>query len=96
MDPGETLEDTLIRETKEETGLDVSVQHVMGAAEGEIPTYRLAYIMLSAEIIGSAAVTLSEEHDDYTWVTAAEALELDLCPAFIPLVQGLVCRQVSL
>ncbi len=89
MDPGETLEQTLLRETLEETGLHVRITRVLGAAEGSIPTYRLAYIMMEGEVEGPDSVTLSEEHDDFVWATPAEALKLDLCPAFVPFVQSL-------
>lgn len=90
MDPGETVEDCLLRETMEETGLVVSLDRVMGAAEGEIPTYRLAYLILSAKIVGSDHITLSDEHDAYKWVTPEQALQLDLCPAFIPFMQSIM------
>lgn len=88
MDPGETLEDCLVRETKEETGLDIRLTHVLGAAEGDIPAYRLAYIMLGGETDGEA-VTLSDEHDACEWVTPADALALDICPAFVPFIRSL-------
>lgn len=90
MDPGETLEKCLLREAKEETGLEISLEHVMGCAEGDIPDKRLAYLFLSAKIIGSDAVILSDEHDDFKWVTPEEALTLDLCPAFVPFLHSLV------
>ena len=90
MDPGETLEDCLVRETREETGLDVAIVHVLGSSEGEIPTFRLAYLILSAEIIGSDTVTLSDEHDDYKWVTPTAAMDLDLCPAFVSFIKSII------
>ena len=93
MDPGETLSDCLIRETKEETGLDIAIDHVMGAAEGDIPAYRLAYLFLSAHVVGSEVIRLSDEHDDFKWVTPEEALDLDLCPAFVPFINELSKRE---
>lgn len=94
-DPGETLSDCLIREAKEETGLDIVITHVMGASEGEIPTLRLAYLFLSANVIGPDTVTLSDEHDAYQWVTPQQALDLDLCPGLIPFIQSLASSEAS-
>lgn len=89
MDPGETLEACLLRETKEETGLDIRLNRVLGAAEGATEKFRLAYIILSATIVGAGPVTLSDEHDACEWFSPKQALQLDLCPAFIPFVQSL-------
>lgn len=85
MDPGEDLEECLVRETKEETGLDVRITHVLGAAEGEIPAYRLAYMIMEA-VADSDAVLLSHEHDAFEWVPLVDASALDLCPAFVSFI----------
>ncbi len=94
MDPGESLQDCLLRETEEETGLSIRLTRVAGAAEGEIPQYRLAYLVMEGQA-ESETVQLSSEHDDFAWVTLADALNLPLCPAFRLLVEKLAARETE-
>ena len=89
MDEGEEVGECLIRETLEETGLNLNISHVIGSGEGEIPGLRLAYMFMSGTV-ESEDVILSDEHDDYKWVTIEEALLLDLCPAFRTFVKTVV------
>jgi len=86
MDPGETMEACLLRETQEEAGVTVRLTRVLGADEGVIAKYRLAYIIFEG-VTDDDAVTLSSEHDDYTWATPAEAEKLDLIPGIVTFVR---------
>ncbi|MBN2131658.1 MAG: NUDIX domain-containing protein [Sedimentisphaerales bacterium] len=87
-DPGETVEDCLVREAREETGLDIRLARVMGAAEGGTETYRLAYLFIEG-IPKESDVTLSGEHDAYRWVSVAEAARLDLVPGLAGFMESL-------
>lgn len=67
----ETLEEGLIREVKEESGLEVTKGVLLGAFDG-FPVIRgekchvvRLYFLCKAE---SDAVTLSSDHDAYDWV----------------------------
>jgi len=87
MDEGEEIGECLIRETMEETGLTLTIEHVIGSGEGAIPGLKLAYMFMSGTV-DAETVTLSDEHDDFKWLSLEEALQLDLCPAFRTFVEG--------
>jgi 8-oxo-dGTP diphosphatase len=77
---GETFDEALLREVSEETGLDISLQHVVGASEYELPSRKVAYIVLEATLNGNnQAIRLNSEHDEYTWVDSSEMSSMDLC-----------------
>ena len=79
---GESTEDALRREVKEETGLDIDrirfviVQDCIDSHEFLRPEH---FLLLNyvARVTGGE-VTLNEEAQDYRWVTPAEAMGLDL------------------
>jgi len=77
IDPGESLDEALLREVAEETGLTISIQGVAGTAESELPTAKLVYLILEGRL-ESGQVRLSEEHDDYLWVDPRELPTVDL------------------
>lgn len=43
----------------------------------------MAYVILQGRVT-SGQVRLSNEHDDYVWVAAADMAEIDLCEQFRP------------
>ena len=59
VDPGEDFAVAAIRETKEETGLDVELTGVAGVAQFEMPRALVAMLCMEAHIIGGT-LTLSE------------------------------------
>lgn len=87
IDPGEGFAEALLREAIEETGLSITLERVAGAAEWEMPTRKVAYIIMEASI-ASGEVTLSEEHDEYRWATPDELPQVDLCEQYIPFAQA--------
>lgn len=72
-DPGETREQALVREVKEEAGIDVKPVYLynefefMHREKGLMCEY--AYI---CEVVGNTDVSLSSEHKNYAWVTLHE------------------------
>jgi 8-oxo-dGTP diphosphatase len=81
VDPGESFDEGLIREVAEETGLRISLQHVLGAAESESPAWKVVYLILEGRV-ESGDVRLSSEHDDYTWVDRKDLATVDLASQF--------------
>jgi len=77
VDPGETLDEAARREVLEETGLEITIGRVLGAAESESPTSRIAYLILEGHFV-SGEVRLSEEHEEFAWVAPEDLHEYDL------------------
>ncbi len=85
VDPGETVEETCIREVYEETGLHVSVKGLMGVYSDphrlvEYPDGNKAHVValsFVAEIIGGE-LGLSDETTDYGYFSVEEMEMLDM------------------
>ena len=81
VDPGESFEQGLLREVAEETGLTISIQHAVGAAESESPTKKVVYLILEGRL-ESGQVRLSSEHDEYAWVNRRQLPKMELADQF--------------
>ena len=77
VDPGEDFATAAIRETKEETGLDVELTGVAGVAQFEMPKAFVAMLCMEARIVGGE-MQLSREHNAFQWVPLARLAEMDL------------------
>ena len=86
VDVGENFEQGLLREVAEETGVTISVQRVLGAAESELPTRRVAYLILEG-CVESGQVRLSSEHDDFAWVDRQDLARVDIAEQFRPFLK---------
>jgi 8-oxo-dGTP diphosphatase len=80
-DPGEAMEVALAREVAEETGLQVELTRVVGAAQSELPDRVVAYLLLEAKLTGGE-VRLSGEHDAYRWEVRRGLAVLPFAPQF--------------
>lgn len=86
VEPGEPSEETAVREVAEETGLTVRVTGELSRDSWPDVTGRPLEIhafVYAAEETGFAEVVLNpEEHDDFAWLTAAEAVDLAMADHF--------------
>jgi 8-oxo-dGTP diphosphatase len=87
VDAGENLEQGLLREVAEETGLTISLQRVLGAAESESPTKRVAYLIFEG-LVESGRVRLSGEHDDFAWVDRQDLAKVNIAEQFRPFLKA--------
>lgn len=72
LKPGERFDDSLLREVKEETGLDVEIGKPFFVNEWrpvvkEEP-WQIVGIFFFCKVKGDTTVTLSSDHDDYKWI----------------------------
>lgn len=81
LELGESFYDGLAREVREETGLEVEVQHALYVGEWhpvirDVPHQIIAMFMLCRA--KGTGVRLSEEHDKFIWIRPEEYSEHDL------------------
>lgn len=84
VEPGEDFDAGLLREVAEETGLVITLNHVAGTAEFDLPARKVVYLILEGHLV-SGQVHLSSEHTDYTWVAPSELTRVDIAEQFIAL-----------
>ena len=81
VDPGEFFDDALVRELREETGLEVKIDSLFEAVEDRFKSRRThqyintVQLMMNLETV-SGEVQISDEHDDFKWVDMEELKEL--------------------
>lgn len=79
MEPGETKEQALIRECREELDVTVSVGEVFTDVTHEYPDLTVHLTLFNASIAEGTPKLL--EHNDIKWITTAEIDRLAFCPA---------------
>ena len=78
-EPGETLEEALIRECREELGITVKPLDIFMEVAHEYPDLTVHLILYNA-VIAEGEIRLFE-HNDTRWITPAEIHHYDFCPA---------------
>lgn len=79
VEAGETLEEALIRECREEIGVTVNVGEVFMEVDHEYPDITIHLTLFNAEI--SEGVPQKLEHNDIRCITPCEIPEYEFCPA---------------
>jgi len=78
---GESFDVALLREVKEESGLDIVLEAAAGVTEFEIERLRVVLLHMRARAV-STSVTLSDEHTEYAWLRPDEFDGVTICPKF--------------
>lgn len=77
VDQGESFDQALIREVFEETNLKISIDHVIGASEQNLPLIRAVHIIMTGKII-DGELNISDEHEGYAWVFLEDLYKYEL------------------
>lgn len=78
-EPGETLQEALIRECREELDVTVAVQDVFMEVIHEYPDITIRLTLFNAVIAQGTPKKL--EHNDIRWIKPSQIPELEFCPA---------------
>lgn len=79
VEPGETKEQALIRECKEELGVTPEVGQVFLEVTHAYPDLTVHLTLFQAKIASGTLQKL--EHEDLRWITVDEIDQYDFCPA---------------
>lgn len=79
VEPGETKEQALIRECREELAVTLSVGEVFMEVDHEYPDLDVHLMAFNAAI--SEGTPRMLEHNDIRWITVGEIPQYEFCPA---------------
>ncbi len=79
VEPGETKEQALVRECREELDVTVSVGDVFMEVDHDYPDLFVHLTLFLCTIAEGTPQKL--EHNDFRWITPAEISQFDFCPA---------------
>ena len=84
VEPGETKEEALVRECREELAVTVSAGDVFMDVLHDYPDLLVHLTLFHAKIESGEPQLL--EHNDLKWITPAEIPEYDFCPADVEIL----------
>ena len=79
VEPGETKEQALVRECREELAVTLSVGEVFMETDHEYPDLNVHLTLFNAAI--SEGTPRMLEHNDIRWITVGEIPQYEFCPA---------------
>ena len=90
VEPGETKEQALIRECKEELNVVLSVGEVFMDVVHEYPDLTVHLTLFNATIAEGKPQKI--EHNDIQWITPREIPNYDFCPADVEILKNIMKR----
>ena len=86
-EPGESKEEALVRECKEELGVTVKVNDVFMEVLHEYPDMTVNLTLFNAEIVEGTPQKI--EHNDIKWIKREEIKDHSFCPADVDILKKL-------
>ena len=87
VETGETLQDALIRECREELDITVAVGAVFMDVTHEYPDLTVHLTLFHASIVSGEPKCI--EHNALAWITTSEIDNLEFCPADVDILKKL-------
>ena len=90
IEPGETPEQALARECREELNLEIENERIVGSVVHEYPEKTIRLTLIEC-VPKAGSVPFPNEHQDIRWVTAKDMDGLAFCPAdrdLLPLLRS--------
>jgi 8-oxo-dGTP diphosphatase len=94
VDSGEDFATAVVRETREETSLEVEITGLVGATHFEMPKVNVILLCMETRIVGGE-IKLSEEHDQFMWVPLSELTRWPLPEQVAPFMLEYAKRSIS-
>ena len=91
IEPGESKQEAIVREIKEELELDIIVLEELQTIEHSYPHQKIRLIPLICTIMNGEIVL--KQHRNYQWLDLEQLFELDLCKADKELIRHLGNRE---
>lgn len=88
VEPGETPEDALIRECREELAVEIRVGKVFMEVVHTYPDITILLTLFDAQI--AAGTPKRIEHNDILWITPEQIPQYDFCPADVEILERIV------
>ena len=93
VEPGETKEQALIRECREELAVTVSVGEIFMDVTHEYPDLTVHLTLFHAVIADGEPQML--EHNDIRWITPRDIPDYEFCPADVEILDTIKVRYAS-
>ena len=91
VEPGESKEEALIRECREELDVTVEVGPLFIAVDHEYPDLHVVLSVFKARIARGTPVL--KEHNDLKWISVSEIPNYEFCPADGPVLEALLKQE---
>ena len=88
VDPGESKQQALIRECREELAVEISVGDVFMEVLHEYPDLLVRLTLFNSAIVSGEPQML--EHNDIQWITVEQIPDFDFCPADVDILKKLM------
>ena len=92
VESGETKEQALIRECREELAITLSVEDVFMDVVHEYPDITVHLTLFNATIVEGEPQRL--EHKDIQWITPSEISNYEFCPADKEILERLINQEI--
>ena len=89
IEPGESAQEALVREIREELDVDIRVGKLLETVEYDYPEFHLTMHCFICELLSEEIVL--KEHEDARWLKEEELDTVDWLPADVGLINKLKC-----